>query len=1086
VRLSQKMFRFFLGAILILSLCIPAMSIFASETGPKVFDFVEITDFHGYLQNSGKLKDGTAITQQRAAVLAQEIKTIQKANPNTVLLSGGDMFQGTPLSNVLKGQPVIEFMKDLHFDAMTLGNHEYDWGIESVINPNSATLKNSSIPVLAANVYDKNTGKPVKYVKPYALIQRNGIKIGIIGIVDHIEFPSIIMPSFIKNIDFKDPAPIVNKLASELRKKGARIVVVLAHMGAGANQGAISGNLADFAAKVNGVDAIFGGHTHTVITTEINHIPVGIAGLYGQGFLDLKITLNANGKVSTSQMVFNDDTDLYNTATPSVDQTVQQIVNKANQAVGAEFNKKIGIATNDLTRSQNLKPYSDSPLGNWTAEVTRKAVNADFGVVNNGGLRCDIPKGDITIGTMFQFMPFDNTIVTVKMNPAQIKAMLEQAVQDNGKGIQVAGLSFVYDPNRPTMQRVVEIKKDNGKPLDNNVLYLIATNNFMGAGGDGFLEFTDPAVAKTYTDSYKLARDIYIDAIKAQGTVQASTDGRIAPIQQAAAATDTITILATSDIHGNIFPWDYALAKPANLGLAKVSSYVSGVRKTNPNTLLIDNGDTIQGTPLSYYYDKIDTKSEYPLIKVMGTMKYDAWVLGNHEFNYGLDVLNRIIGDAKKEHISVLSANTFRNDHSNFVAPYVIKTIETPKGLVKVGILGLTTKEIPSWEDVSHYTGLQFNDLVEEANQWVPKMRAEGADIVIVAMHSGEESPADTIPENQVKAVATGVNGIDAIIAGHTHANIAQHDFNNPAGQTVIVTEPGRFGQFVSQIDFNIDKNANGKWTIRTKSSKTIAMNDSIAADPSIIELAKPYQDATLAYIGTKIGTAQGDFLGDDQLTKETALMDLINKVQKFYAKTDLSIAAPLSSSARILKGDVTIQDLMAVYVYENYLYGIKITGKQLKDWMEWSVRYYAGVSSPNDPITKDKALNIPDYNLDQLYGATYTIDLTKPAGQRIQNLAVNHKPVKDQDVFTVAINNYRFNGGGGFTKAAGITNPEVVFDSAKSFGDDGQVRNLMINYIRDHKIIEPTVNRDWQISIGRASDKGQATKQSVPMKPAA
>lgn len=1100
VRFTQKKTRFLLGTILVFSLWIPVMTGYLTatvqaEANPKVFDFIEITDFHGYLQNSGKLKDGTPITQQRAAVLAEQIKTIRKTNPNTVLLSGGDMFQGTPLSNVLKGRPVIDFMKNLHFDAMALGNHEYDWGIESVINPKSATLKNTTIPVLAANVYDKTAGKPAQYVKPYVLLERGGVKIGIIGVVDHTDFPSIIMPTLIKNVDFKDPVPIVNKLAAELRKKGAQIVVVLAHMGAETNPssdvtaGALTtGSLTAFAAKVSGVDAIFGGHTHTIVTTRVNQIPVGIAGLYSQGFLDLKITVNANGQVIPGDMAYTDISGLYNTSNPHCDPEVQQIVNQAVSAVGAEFSKKIGVAAIDLTRFQNIKPFSDSILGNWTADVTRKTVDADFALVNNGGLRCDIPKGDITVGAMYQFMPFDNTIVTVKMTPAQIKVLLEQAVQDNGKGIQISGFSFVYDPNRPTMQRVVSISKTDGERLDHNALYLVATNNFMAAGGDGFLEFTNPAVAKTYTDSYKVARDVYIEAIKAQSNVSATADGRIAPIQQANAnaLTNTITVLATSDIHGNIEAWDYATAKPTNWGLVKVASYVSKVRAANPRTILIDNGDTIQGTPLSYYYDKIDTQSEYPLMKVMGAMKYDAWVLGNHEFNYGLEVLNRIIGDAKKENISVLSGNTYRQDGSNFAGNILIKTFDTPKGPVKIGILGLTTKEIPSWEDGAHYQGLHFNDLVAEAGQWVPKMKAGGVDIVIVSMHSGEESAADTIPENQVKALATTVNGIDAIIAGHVHANISEHAYTNPAGQKVIVTEPGKWGQFVSQIDFAIDKNTEGQWIINNKSSKTIAMDASIAADPAITELAKPYHQETLAYIGTKIGTAKGDFLGTDQLTKETALMDLINKVQKHYAKTDLSIAAPLNSSARILKGAITIQDLMAVYVYENYLYGIKITGKQLKGWMEWSVRYYAGVNNPRDPVTKDKTLNIPDYNLDQLFGATYTVDLTKPAGQRIQNLQVNHKPVRDNDTFTVAINNYRYNGGGGFMKAAGIKDPEVIFDSAKAFGDDGQIRNLMINYIRELKTIEPTVEPDWQISTSPVLEKDQTMNGRIPMKLAA
>ncbi|ADL69813.1 5'-Nucleotidase domain protein [Thermoanaerobacterium thermosaccharolyticum DSM 571] len=1077
-----KVLSIILTFVMVFGMVFSSMPQISYAAASKTFDFVEVTDFHGYLQASGKLSDGTPITQERGSVLAKRIKDIKAANPDTVILSGGDMFQGTPLSNVLKGQPVIDMMKSIGFDAMALGNHEYDWGVDSVIDTSNAVLKGSTIPVLAANVYDKTTGKPVSYTKPYVVIERDGVKIGVIGIVDNKEFPSIILPSLISNVDFKDPVPIVNNLAQQLRNDGAQIVVVLAHMGATTdkNTGETTGNLIDFAKSVKGVDAIFGGHTHTIVTTRVNGIPVGVANNAGMGFIDLKITVNGDGTVSASDMVYNDDYSYYNMKTPIIDEDVQSIVDKAIQEAGPLFSQVIGTADVDLTRTQSANPFGDSILGNWTSEVVKDAVNADFAFGNNGGLRTDVLKGDITVGTMYTLMPFDNTIVTVSMTGAEIKKVLEQAVQDGGKGIQVAGLSFKYDPNKPSMNRVFDIKKSDGTPIDMNAKYLVATNNFMGTGGDGFTEFTDPDVQKSYIDTQKLVRDAFIDAVKAQGHITAKIDNRISPATMPASNETTITVLATSDVHGNLVPWDYSSAKEANQGLSKVAGYVDQVRSENPNVVLVDNGDTIQGTPLSYYYDKIDTKSEYPMAKAMGAMHYDTWTLGNHEFNYGLDVLNRVIADMEKENIHVLSANTYKDDGTNFVEPYYIKTITTPMGDVKVGILGLTTKEIPSWEDKSHYAGLKFNDLVEEANKWVPKVRAAGADIVVVAMHSGEESPSDTIPENQVKAVAQGVNGIDAIIAGHTHAVIQMDTFKNPEGKDVIVTEPGKWGQYVSRIDFNLTKDENGKWTIDSKTSKAVAMDSSIKPDENIMQLAEPYQEATLKYVGTKIGTASGDFLGKDQLTKETALMDLINKVQKYYAKTDLSIAAPLSSTAQILKGDVTIQDMMSVYVFENYLYGIKMTGKQLKDWMEWSVRYYQQVKSPDDPITKDKTLNIPDYNLDQLYGASYTIDLTQPVGNRIKNLTVNGKPVKDDDVFTVAINNYRFNGGGGFMKAAGITNPVIVFDSAKAYGDDGQVRNLMISYIKMKGTIDPVVDNYWTISKTPVSEGNVGSKGIV------
>lgn len=191
-------------------------------------------------------------------------------------------------------------------------------------------------------------------------------------------------------------------------------------------------------------------------------------------------------------------------------------------------------------------------------------------------------------------------------------------------------------------------------------------------------------------------------------------------------SSSVISILATADIHGHVLNYDYATSKaPYNsIGLAKISTYVKSVRSSNPNVMLIDDGDTIQGTPLSYYFDKIDTSCEYPLMKVMGAMKYDTWTLGNHEFNYGLTTLNRIITDANKENITVLSANTYKTDNTNFVKPYYIKNFNINGKTFKVGILRLTTKCIPDWEDPSHYAGLHFNDLVSEAKLWGTKAKS--------------------------------------------------------------------------------------------------------------------------------------------------------------------------------------------------------------------------------------------------------------------------------------------------------------------------------------------------------------------------
>ncbi|BCZ44850.1 hypothetical protein psyc5s11_09170 [Clostridium gelidum] len=553
----------------------------------------------------------------------------------------------------------------------------------------------------------------------------------------------------------------------------------------------------------------------------------------------------------------------------------------------------------------------------------------------------------------------------------------------------------------------------------------------------------------------------------------------------AADGSNTITLLATTDVHGTVLNYDYGTGKaPAkDQGLAKVSSYVKSVRQNNKNVMLIDNGDTIQGTPLSYYYDILDTKTEYPTAKVMGAMKYDSWTLGNHEFNYGLDVLNRVIKDYKSEGISVLGANIYKKDATNFVDPYIIKSFKVNDKEVKVAVIGLENKCIPSWEDKKHYDGLQFNDLVDEAKKWVKEVKSKGADVVIVSAHSGQETAADVLPENEVNAIATQVSGIDAIIAGHAHTKTNDLTKKNPEGKIVPIVESTKGATGLAQVDINID--ANGK--LSGIATKNVDIDKTIPEDQEIVSLIKPYEDTTLKYVDTKIGTSTGEFTGSGQTNNPTAIMELINKVQKESAGTQLSIAAPLSSSAYIPKGDITIKNMMSVYVFENFLYGVKMSGKQVKDWMEYSARYYAQTTGGNTTVAKDSILNVPDYNLDQLYGTTYDIDLTQPActvdkttgkvisGNRIKNLKVNGIEVKDSDQFTVAINNYRYNGGGGFMKAIGLssTDPSIVtYDSGKALGDDGQVRSLMTNYIQKHGEIKPECSNNWNIVTGNTQKK--------------
>lgn len=1043
-----------IAVLMAVSILTPGLSTTAKAADAgKTFDLIEITDFHGALLDSSNNPVG--------AVLAQNINDIKAKNPDrTLIMGGGDLYQGTPISNVLRGVPVQKAFTSMGMEVATLGNHEFDWGLDTIIN---TTLKGASYSIVCANMYDKAAGKRV--FDPYKIITKDGVKIALIGAITK-ETPSIVMPSIISNYTFTDAATEINTAAKEIKDgKLADVIIALVH--AGNDYNAATGEIFDIAGKLTNVSAVFGGHTHSILYgTSTNGIPVYIANNAGKGFIDAKMTVNTDGTVSFPVPSKADYIDIYNAnpngykaASPIQDPAVKAIVDAANIDLKPIFDEVIGTTATDLTRTQLDTPYGESYLGIWAADVVKNKAGADIGVANNGGIRIDVPKGNITVGTIFSVMPFDNEINVVTVNKAQLKAVLEQAVMDGGKGIQISGIKFTYDMTKPALSRITSITREDGTAISDTETLKLAGPDFVLTGGDGFTAFTDPAVKATLTNPHILVRDAFIENVRANGGIKAALGSRIT-------SKKYISVLATSDLHGSVYPLDYFANTPKDLGLAKISTYVTGVRAANPNVMLIDNGDTIQGTPLVTYYNLIDTKTEYPMMKVMGAMKYDTWTLGNHEFNFGLATLNRIIADAKAEGIHVLSANTVKTSDGNpFVDPYYIKSFTVNGKTIKVAVVGLTTKNVPGWEDPAHYAGLQFNDLVTDAQKWVNAARSNGADVVIVAAHSGEEGPADTTQENQIKAIATKVTGIDAIVAGHAHSLLNDLTLKNPAGKTVPVVEPKNNGTYVSRIDIAIGDD--GKVGVITTSNVVIDKN--IAADKNITDVvAKPYQDATLTYVKTKIGTAAAEYNANGQLIQPTAIMDLVNEVQRKAAGTQLSIAAPLSNTAKINKGDVTIQDIMSVYVYENFLYGVKMNGKQIKAWLEWSVRYFKQTTSASDPVVKDPVLNIADYNLDQLYGATYDVDLTQPVGSRIKNLRYNGKPMADTDVFTVAINNYRYNGGGGFMAAAGLSNTDpsiVTYDSAKALGDDGQVRNLMIKYVQDNKTITPTVVSTWKIS---------------------
>ncbi len=518
-----------------------------------------------------------------------------------------------------------------------------------------------------------------------------------------------------------------------------------------------------------------------------------------------------------------------------------------------------------------------------------------------------------------------------------------------------------------------------------------------------------------------------------------------------AASRVHITVLGTTDLHGNIFPLDYYTNKPDNRGLAKVATLIKRIRKENPNTVLVDSGDTIQGTPLQYYHNKKNNQPPDPMMLVMGSLNYDAMAVGNHEYNFGLRVLEKARSEAK---FPWVSANTYdTNTGRTHYQPYLVKEIAG----VRVGILGLTTPGIPSWENAPNYAGLEFREPLAEARKWVPILRGkERADIVVVAMHMGIEedlrtgqlNPGHVLNENRAVAIAKGVPGIDLIFMGHTHREIPSLYVNG-----VLLSQANHWGRHLARADFYLDK-VGPKWRVYSKGARTIAADEKVEPDADVLQLAEPYDRETQAWLSKQIGESDKELTARDARFGDSAIIDLVQLVQLEAGKADVSMAAPFNQEARIPNGSVTVRDIAGLYVYENTLVVLEVTGQQLKDALEHSARYFREYE-PGKTAAELVDDKIPAYNFDIAEGVTYRINLRKPRGQRIDGLEFRGKPVAPTQKLRLATNNYRVNGGGGYT---------MYKDAPVVYRSSDEIRELIIDWVERHKKIPTEPNDNWRL----------------------
>lgn len=512
-----------------------------------------------------------------------------------------------------------------------------------------------------------------------------------------------------------------------------------------------------------------------------------------------------------------------------------------------------------------------------------------------------------------------------------------------------------------------------------------------------------------------------------------------------------ITVLGTTDLHGNLYPVDYYTDKPDNRGLAKIATVVKQVRKENQNVLLIDSGDTIQGTPLAYYHNKKNNKPPDPMMLAMNSLRYDAMAVGNHEYNFGLQVLEKARSEAE---FPWLSANTYeKGTNRTHYKPYLVKEIAG----VRIGVLGLTTPGIPNWENVPNYAGLEFREPVSEARKWVPVLRRkEHADVVIIAMHmgleqdlrTGEINPGQVPDENRAIAIAQQVPGVDLIFMGHTHVPVPSLVING-----VQLIQANYWGRHLARVDLYLESTGL-RWRVVARAARLVPMDNSIAPDQELLKIGEPYDRETQAWLSRPIGESAAELTAAEARFRDTAILDLIQRVQLEAGNADVSMAAVFNPEARIAKGPVTVRDIAGLYVYENTLVVLEVTGQQLKEALEHSAKYFLAYEPGKSPaeLVDEK---IPAYNFDIAEGVTYVLNIAKPIGQRIENLQFQGKPLLPTQKLRLATNNYRVNGGGGYTM---YKNAPVVYRST------AEIRELIIDWAERHKTIPTEPTNNWKI----------------------
>lgn len=540
----------------------------------------------------------------------------------------------------------------------------------------------------------------------------------------------------------------------------------------------------------------------------------------------------------------------------------------------------------------------------------------------------------------------------------------------------------------------------------------------------------------------------------------------LSAISTAMAQEVNIKLLGTSDVHGRIVPWSYGADVEDKSGsYAQIATYVKDVRKNNKNVVLVEVGDAIQDNQIDVFAKDKKYYKDHPIPKVLNEMNYDIFVLGNHEFNFGMKALDEILKDIKAKK---LTANFY---HKKNDKRYIDATTIIEKDGVKLGIIGLSTPMSAKFEeDTGNLKDMKFTSPTEEARTQVEKLKAKGVDAIIAVTHMGIDNE-NNIPDTGMRDVINAVDGIDVVIAGHMHKDVPSETIKN-----TLITEPHRYGTVVSEVDLTFDINDKKEVKLVKKESKTVPVK-ALEADKKIEEIYKPYHEKLRELNNVVIGQTANEMVPQETkhgvsaaFSKDTGLSSFINDVEQHYSGADVVTFSFDHQKARMDKGDIKKKDIIFNYRYAGGDVTVyEMTGKQLKEYMEWSANYFDTIQPGDTEYRYNAERKKSKYvTYDIFGGVNYKIDLRNPKGSKIVDLTLaDGKPVTDDMKLKVGMNSYRFaqlNGKGGIWEGQKIP---VLWESKVAMGrEKGTIQNMMIDYITNVKKgkIDGQSHNRWEI----------------------